>query len=409
MRIVVYAKVLLFLNLLNLIYPQISKSEFNYPYIKKVIRTSSKPQWDSKPQWEPENSINHLKEVSLAKVYEGNYPEKNIGIKAIFTTKGVDGHNEIIVLSEKGAVYQGKLTKDRSIVWQLIKNFKKIPLAADYHQEKNALAIGFLGHVLIFTLDNPSKVISLPESRGRIQELAFHPNGSSILVALGGSTVYRWKYIFVSPDEISVQKKKKRIERYVGHSGVVSALTYHPSGKLYFSGDWDGTLFAWKTYDADIFEGQYDRNLFRGKYYLEEEERIPLVVAPGTRIEVLTVTKDGSCFALGTDEGLLELWRVRGLRKLAVKVAQGNIVGIQFHPKEPLVFTLNRESTVIVWELVREYDARTLATTYRLILKDSNQILGARSIITLQNGNETFIAIATSNGKIVVLDPLGVI
>lgn len=191
---------------------------------------------------------------------------------------------------------------------------------------------------------------TLSKLKARIWSLAFEPNGNSLIIGGSDGLVYRWNYTF-SPS--SSRDEEKELERYVGHSGSVTSVVYHPQGRLFFSGDWQGILSAWLQYGSDAYGGNYDENLFGRRFFGEASTRRNASRNNRESIEHITISPDGRLMAVGCNNGGVELVSVRGFNSVAwvAGAHKGMVLDLAFSADGKTLFSLGRDDSVKRWTI----------------------------------------------------------
>jgi WD40 repeat protein len=162
--------------------------------------------------------------------------------------------------------------------------------------------------------------------------------------------IYRWRFL-VSGAFLRTWDEEK-FEQYIGHGAVVSALAFHSFGRVFFSGDWNGDLFVWQTYDADEFGGAYDRNIFYSKFYTSVTPRLVQTRNVNDSVERIAVSPDGQWLAIGFATGNIELWMTRGMKWIAYSnLHDGGILGLEFFADSQHLVSLGRDGRVVKWKI----------------------------------------------------------
>jgi len=181
--------------------------------------------------------------------------------------------------------------------------------------------------------------------------LAFHDLDTSLLIGGTDGRVYRWRFM-AEQAAPSTEELEKMVERYIGHQTVVSGIVGHSVGRAFFSSDWDGRLIGWLSYSADDHQGAYDKNPFKGRFYTD----IPAAVVaarPGDRgISALTISQDGEQIGVGTEDGYIEVWRVKGFMLSARKqVHRGRVTAVALSSNGDRIASVGKDSQVHVHTL----------------------------------------------------------
>lgn len=286
---------------------------------------------------------------------------------------GVKGHNSQIIgifPLQEPSYGQSKrvITVDESgqvLVWDLEQNrayslFKiqgpvtKAAISAD----GTLLAIATADRLALISPFDGSEKYVLNRLDARILSLDFHPAGASILVGGADGRVYRWKFEQES-NASTLREKELAFERYSGPSASVAAVAFHPRGRVILSGDFDGGLSAWLTYDSDAYSGSYDNSAFGPKFFAEASSRVNGERTSTETIEKISFDRKGEFFALARQDGFMEVWRVRGFVKLSeLKIHQGLVfdlaIGTDSRGEAKYISSCGRDGKVKIWQIKGE-------------------------------------------------------
>jgi WD40 repeat protein len=210
--------------------------------------------------------------------------------------------------------------------------------------------------------------------------------------------VYRWKFASWTPS-LGYEAREKLLERYVAHASAVSALAFHPYGRIFFSGDWDGALNAWLRYDSDAFAGAYDQNTSPGTFFTGGVQRMRVSAGQGSDIVRIRITEDGQYLLLVTQSGMMELWKVRGFRRLCqMQAHKGLIYDARFTPDRPGIVTLGRDEQVRQWNIAQQPDPAGGPALFSLVLAKDRSQAGLRQLAPLADGR---LVAGTDGGEVV--------
>jgi len=251
------------------------------------------------------------------------------------------------------------------------------------------------------------RILKLPElaQRAQLQALKtrvvsaeFSPGCDSLLLGGGDGMVYRWKFASWTPS-LGYEAREKLLERYVAHASAVSALAFHPYGRIFFSGDWDGALNAWLRYDSDAFAGAYDQNTSPGTFFTGGVQRMRVSAGQGSDIVRIRITEDGQYLLLVTQSGMMELWKVRGFRRLCqMQAHKGLIYDARFTPDRPGIVTLGRDEQVRQWNIAQQPDPAGGPALFSLVLAKDRSQAGLRQLAPLADGR---LVAGTDGGEVV--------
>lgn len=229
--------------------------------------------------------------------------------------------------------------------------------------------------------------------------LAFHDLDTSLLIGGTDGRIYRWRFM-EEQKGLSTEALERMVERYAGHQTMVSGVVGHSVGRAFFSSDWDGALVGWLSYSADDHEGAYDKNPFKGRFYTD----IPAAQVadrPHDRgISALTISEDGEHIGVGTEDGYIEVWRVKGFMLTARKqVHQGRVTAIALSRDGDRIASVGKDSKVHVHTLAQDSTFTIVPTALpKLLLELSDHhIPFARSAVFV---TESSLAVSTKEGTL---------
>jgi WD40 repeat protein len=266
--------------------------------------------------------------------------------------------------------------------------------------EKHSLvawATGFTVHVAC--LEGCSKRWQLDELKTRTTSLAFHEDDSALLIGGTDGRVYRWRFTTVDTAE-STREREKILERYIAHQTMVSSVASLPTGRAFFSSDWDGMLYGWLAYTADDQQGEYDRNLFGGRFFGNIGTYLRASRLPDRGITALSVSADGTRLAVGADDGFIEVWEVRGFEMIARTQAHtGRVTGISLNNNGTRVASVARDSHIVAYEITPDslYKIKpgAMAATLSPILND--EMKSVKGAYFLSSGD---LIVTTTSGEL---------
>ncbi len=239
--------------------------------------------------------------------------------------------------------------------------------------EPNAGMVGFWagGILRVVELSSGALIREQRQIETRLTSVSFQPQSNAILAAGADGVVYRWKYL--------EQDGEKNPERYFGPSTVVSALAGYPAGRVFFSGDWSGGLSAWLSYDSDVYQGSYDKNVFRGGLFAEGAARKKAPRSDTVSVTRILVTPDGSAVLAVLQDGRIEWWMTRGFRKIGeVAAHKGEIYAAALSPSGNTLASVGRDGKLKLFTLQFVDGSPPTATFAPISPQDSK---GARQLV----------------------------
>lgn len=276
--------------------------------------------------------------------------------------KPIQAHQGDVLTLRAVSAEGGKLVslgQDRKIVlWdlatgqgRLIREVAQDPRVAAFGESEALLAWADDTGIYIECVQGCSGTLSLKRLKSRPAALAFHDGDTALLIGGLDGRVYRWRFM-KEQDVSTTEDREKMIERYIAHHSVISSIVPHPAGRAFFSADWEGSMVAWLAYSSDAFEGEFDKNLFKGRFYTDIPNALAAARTPDRGICALAISKDGERIAVGTEDGHVETWEVRGFSMSSRKqVHKGRVVAIDISADGDRIVSVGKDTKVKVSEL----------------------------------------------------------
>lgn len=261
---------------------------------------------------------------------------------------------EVLLLQPTSSSSSGLISvgqDGRALGWDLasgrgyeIKNLQTQPKAVALGEQQALIAWADDKGISISCLQGCTTKKTLNTLKARPSALAFHDLDRSLLIGGLDGRIYRWRFMD-DQDASSTEQRERMLERYIGHQTMVSGVVGHSVGRAFFSSDWDGRLIGWLSYTADDHGGDYDKNIFRGRSYTD----IPAALVanrPADRgISSLAISKDGERVAVGTEDGFVEVWKVKGFSLAARKnLHSGRVTSVALSEDGERVASIGKDS-----------------------------------------------------------------
>jgi WD40 repeat protein len=292
-----------------------------------------------------------------------------------------------------GSIYRWTLSResgsDNSSEGTLLTSLGVLPREVAYNANRNIIAIAYEKYLAVYSISSLTRLHLFGPFPFSLLSLDFDSPGSSLVAGVGDGKILRWRNLDEAP----------LFERYVGPNSVIGSVRFHPSGKLFFSGDWAGALSAWTVYEADIQGGAYDQNVLSSGPFTDFAQRLRAGKISNGALEAMSVSSDGEWLAVGTGSGKLFLWKVRGFRKvIEVTAHSGAIRDTVVSANGREVVSLGRDDVVRFWHLEdKGRDATTLLPQYELVPGDEATVSGARTLTFIDEGR---VLVGTRNGTV---------
>jgi WD40 repeat protein len=187
----------------------------------------------------------------------------------------------------------------------------------------------------------------LAKLKTRFTALAFHDDDSALLIGGADGRIYRWRFL-IEPIAQTIRERDQALERYIAHQTAVSVVQPLHTGRAFFSADWDGLLYGWLAYTADDQEGSFDKNLFGGRFFGNESSYLSAGRAADRGITSMGISADGKRLALGSDDGFVEIWEVRGFQMIArASVHTGRVIGVSLDETGSRIVSIGRDGKIL--------------------------------------------------------------
>lgn len=239
----------------------------------------------------------------------------------------------------------------------------------------------------------------LKRLRTRTTSLAFHEDDTALIIGGADGRVYRWH--FQREREVDTQEDRDRtLERYIAHQTLISVIAPLHTGRAFFSADWDGRLYAWLAYNADDQQGSYDKTLFGGRFFGGLGTYMAAGRVADRGITSLAVSDNGNRLAVGTDEGYVEIWEVRGFEMIGRTLAHvGRVISVSLNNDGSRVASLGRDGKISTFDLSNDPGFGIKVSSLRTVMTPvmAEEMKSARSIYFLSGGN---LIISTNTGQI---------
>lgn len=291
----------------------------------------------------------------------------------------------------------------RSGAARLLNKLPASPITAAFAAQKALIAYSSGNTTTISCVQGCNFEWKLTKIKARVASLAFHDNDESLIIGGSDGRIYRWRYIFETTAS-DMREREKAVERYLGHQTLISSVASLPVGRAFFSADWDGNLFGWLPYTADDFGGVYDKNVFSGNFFGQAASMMRAARKQDRGIASLAITPDASRIIVGTEEGSVEVWNVRGFNLTArFHTHEGRVTSVTSNGDGTVVASVGRDGFVDVQQLEKDplYLIGSDALSHTLRSLAHERVEGVKSALFLSNGT---LLITTAKGGIGELD-----
>lgn len=269
-------------------------------------------------------------------------------------------------IEKDGGDYRAILSVDQSgrvLLWDTLHAtpYKLFVLGEKFQSvqlfpEQNALVALDTGSVRIYELSGDGRPFrTLTKIPTRFTAASVQASGKSVLLGGADGSVYRWLLTEDEREQFlhAYRSGPKDLQKYAGPATVVSAVLFHPSGRLFFTGDWNGVLTAWLTYESDPFGGKFDENVFGSGIFADKASKRVIAPEEAQTLTAMRVAHHGEYLFTALQNGKIEWWSIRGMKKLsATQVTNGLLYDLAVNSDGSRVATVSRDGKVRVIKTV---------------------------------------------------------
>ena len=179
------------------------------------------------------------------------------------------------------------------------------------------------GTVRLWDLESDRCVQILGNAECAVVTLAISPNGQS-LASSDGSIIHLWHWA-----------TGKRERSLMGHNNAVSALAFHPQGKVLASGSNDCTICLW---DLDSSEDPPAVTPLQGHHM---------------SVSALAFSPDGDRLVSSSDDGTVRVWQVATGECIRILNGhrQGSISAVAFSADNRTIASGSLDCTIQLWDV----------------------------------------------------------
>ncbi len=257
---------------------------------------------------------------------------------------------DLITVNKNGDV----LFYEAEASYEIAKQVSKIKegfTSVAFSRSNMLLATAYIDGENIYDIATNKKIHTINRINSRVGYMDFAPDGQSLLIAGVDSVIYRWQFELEEKAQTIIETEKS-LERYIGHSSVVNQVRFHPFGRVFVSTDWGGVVIAWMLFDKDRYEGQYDENIFLGRSFSEEVNRIRGSRSSISIVEQTEFSEDGQYFFSADEAGIIEVWSMRGFKQvLTAQTHKGKIFDFCYDSDTNTLVSIGRDGKLKVWKV----------------------------------------------------------
>jgi WD40 repeat protein len=338
------------------------------------------------------NNIQPISTLSLT-----NQPAASRHSKGIILVRPLPTRRSVVIsVGQEGTVLAWDLDQGKGF------EVRKLPgeaRVATLGESKGLIAWSSDKGVFVGCLFGCAQQKELPNFKVRPAALSFHDNDKSLLIGGTDGKIYRWRF-FAEQEDSAMEDRDKNIERYMGHQTALTGIVGHTGGRVFFSSDWDGKLVGWLAYTADDYGGDFDKNVLRGRFYTDKSSNMIATRPLDRGISALALSSNGEQIALGTEDGYVEMWTVKGFFLAArQKIHEGRVISVAITDDGSRVASIGKDTKVKVSEPTPDpaFGVSPTALSKTLQEVSENTIPTARQVAFI---NAEKIVVGTSDGEL---------
>lgn len=201
-----------------------------------------------------------------------------------------------------------------------------------------------------------------------LNALAFSPDGSTLMVALGDSATMAARLYDL--------RTKLPLWTATAHTNVISSVAFAPDGKWIATSSWDGTARIWEATSGrelctmrqttleSIAVSPDGRRLITSAGQIWDVENCQLAQSLGNQARTtvaLAVSADGARILTGTFTGVAQLWETASGRLLHTFTGHtGAVQHVSFSPDGATLLTASPDGLVRWWNAVTWEEVRSI-------------------------------------------------
>lgn len=251
--------------------------------------------------------------------------------------------------SSKGRDWRG----DSYVTTEVLLESSRPILSLALSPDEKTLAIAQYSRVTLFEIPNRRITSSLTRVKGRIGALAWDPRGELVAMGNPAGDVMAWR---VRGGSYAGSDNLKAVEHYQGGVSPVIGISFHPSGRVFFTAERAGAVSVWRLLRTESALGLRDQQALADKEPVSKERQ--RFASLGEEIEELWLDPTGQTLFVTTVSGLAYQWKIRGLvqqpglrvgKDAAVSLTGLTVNSVGSSRRSRIVVTAQRDQRLRFW------------------------------------------------------------
>ncbi|HMO18304.1 MAG TPA: hypothetical protein PKA63_06285 [Oligoflexia bacterium] len=251
----------------------------------------------------------HNGRINIIEVAQAYLKADGERLPEIIYTGGQDGSVYELVLGQSdsgmGNFQNGISFKSIS----LLISSKRPVLSLAVSPDRNYLAVSQFSRISIIDLTQRKLVTQFGRVKGRVNAMAWHPSGTSLLLGRANGDIFNWN---IGSDFERAADSTDALELYETESSPVVKIEYHPSGRAVFVALQSGTVYLVRLVRTERELGlrldPMRPGMVQGKYVVK-------VGSLPQQLNDMLLDQDSEELMASGSDGSVYRWGLRGLRR----------------------------------------------------------------------------------------------
>lgn len=266
---------------------------------------------------------------------------------------GADSKAKLLSIDQGGKALIWVDTNGAELVARRLEQFPAGIKLAAFSVKQGLIAYYDGSNLVLFEVLNPQNSVVLENFKIAPLALEFaplknNPAGSYLLISASDGRIYGWDFI-----------RSQQLDRYLGASEPANVLIAHPKAPLFFSAG--RSIYAWRYFEREsgLAYAADPNRLFGERFFGGQANFRRATGGQEQLIDHIGISQDGSSIVVGLRDGRIEVWLVRGFKKIAeIEAHRGALLSLAVSSDGRKLASSGKDGNLKLWE-VRD---KTLAT-----------------------------------------------